>query len=554
MLRKLNKNKLFVMLFFINALTYCQIDSINQRISKNFLVEKLSFNSDADEFGGFVIDNEMYFTSNKKVRRGVQFINKEDKKYLYNIYKVSYDALSKKNISQPKLIKGVVNTKMNQSSPFITKDKNTMYYTGSKLDGRKKNNNLRILKATKKNNKWSDVQDLLINDDSYSNAHQVFNKKENKMYFISNRKNGLGGADIYSVEIDIDGSFGEVKNLGPKINSNKNEVHPFITEDNELYFSSNRDSGYGGLDIFYVNLNSKDKKVYNLGSLINSKSDDFSFSMNSITNRGFVSSNKEGNINVYGVSQLKPVKEIIKKDSIKKIDPNFIKKIDILDYTLVNSLNKLEFEKHTNTLSLSSEVFLDSVINHLRLNKKNVLDVNSIVENKNVDLKLYNQRVKIAVDYIRKSIKYSYRYISEEDKKEDLISNKKINFKEYENNSGDYEYPEVYFLYNSSYLSTEDKIKLESLIKTLKVNPHLKITIKTKADSRGGNQYNLQLTIRRLHRINEYLFSKGIAKNRITGFALGENKISNKCTNNIECSDNQHRINRKIEFKLSTKE
>ena len=111
MLRKLNKNKLFVMLFFINALTYCQIDSINQRISKNFLVEKLSFNSDADEFGGFVIDNEMYFTSNKKVRRGVQFINKEDKKYLYNIYKVSYDALSKKNISQPKLIKGVVNTK-----------------------------------------------------------------------------------------------------------------------------------------------------------------------------------------------------------------------------------------------------------------------------------------------------------------------------------------------------------------------------------------------------------------------------------------------------------
>ena len=119
-------------------------------------------------------------------------------------------------------------------------------------------------------------------------AHPALSKDEKTLYFSSDMPGGKGASDIYSVAINDDGSFGEPKNLGERINTEGKETFPFIGENNELYFSSEGHLGLGGLDIFVTNLNpqTKDEKlVVNVGKPINSSKDDFAFVIND-TKRG----------------------------------------------------------------------------------------------------------------------------------------------------------------------------------------------------------------------------------------------------------------------------
>jgi outer membrane protein OmpA-like peptidoglycan-associated protein len=163
---------------------------------------------------------------------------------------------------------------------------------------------------------------------------------------------------------------------------------------------------------------------------------------------------------------------------------------------------------------------------------------------------LYNNRVKSVVDYIESSIKYSYTYVTEEGGSKTYIS-------EVVNNDiaeVGFQFPEIYFDYNSSYLSKKDEKELTGLVKKLLENPLLKVEIKTKTDSRGSNKYNLFLSDKRLNRIKEYLILNGISSNRIVGFSLGESQILNKCIDQSECTDLEHRINRGVNFKFSLQE
>ena len=117
---------------------------------------------------------------------------------------------------------------------------------------------------------------------------------------------------IYKVEIKPDGNFGEPENLGKSINTEGRETFPFISESGILFFASDGRPGLGGLDIFQVDLNKIDKRnaVLNIGAPINGPMDDFSFCINETSNRGFFTSNREGgegNDDIYGFTQIKPI-------------------------------------------------------------------------------------------------------------------------------------------------------------------------------------------------------------------------------------------------------
>ena len=103
---------------------------------------------------------------------------------------------------------------------------------------------------------------------------------------------GLGGNDIWKVDVSEGDVYGTPVNLGSKINTEGNEQFPSITDDNLLYFSSDSRQGLGGLDIYVINLN-KSENALNLGKPVNSEKDDFSFSFNTKRNLGFFSSNRE---------------------------------------------------------------------------------------------------------------------------------------------------------------------------------------------------------------------------------------------------------------------
>ena len=114
------------------------------------------------------------------------------------------------------------------------------------------------------------------------------------MYFVSDRPGGFGGTDIYVVDIYANGAFSEPKNLGRTINTDAKEMFPYVTE-NALYFSSNRPMGFGGLDV-YKSEGSNDlfSVGINLGKPINSNRDDFSYIIDSTGVKGYFASNRKG--------------------------------------------------------------------------------------------------------------------------------------------------------------------------------------------------------------------------------------------------------------------
>ncbi len=145
---------------------------------------------------------------------------------------------------------------------------------------------------------WTNFKVLPFCNPKYSYGHPAFSKDGKIMYFIANIKGGKettkGASDIFKVDILENNTYSEPKNLGIKVNSFSKEMYPFISEDNTLYFASNRPNGLGGFDIYKSNMN-KDgtfEKAEKLPEPINSKHDDFCFIIDSDNKTGFFSSKR----------------------------------------------------------------------------------------------------------------------------------------------------------------------------------------------------------------------------------------------------------------------
>lgn len=145
---------------------------------------------------------------------------------------------------------------------------------------------------------WGNFKVLPFCNPKYSYGHPAFGKDGKTMYFISNIRGGKeaakGASDIFKVDVLEDNSFSEPKNLGIKVNSYSKEMYPFISDNNTLYFASNRPNGFGGFDIYKSKIN-KDgsfEKAEKLPEPINSKQDDFCFIIDSNGKTGYFSSKR----------------------------------------------------------------------------------------------------------------------------------------------------------------------------------------------------------------------------------------------------------------------
>ena len=146
-----------------------------------------------------------------------------------------------------------------------------MYFTRSGTkSGRDDALHLNIYVANYNDGNLSRVRNLPFNNDEYSVMHPSISKDGTRLYFSSNMPDGLGGFDIYYVNIDRNGRYSQPVNLGPGVNTEGNEVFPFIYRDDILFFSSNAHPGLGGLDVYMtVGLGSETQEVLNLGNPFN---------------------------------------------------------------------------------------------------------------------------------------------------------------------------------------------------------------------------------------------------------------------------------------------
>ena len=278
------------------GISSCYFALDTNSIKKLIKVHKLDtviFNAGTSNFA------PMYWNSSTRLlftsaRKGGVILNpeKQDSRYLCDLY---YTELKDTGWMKPVNFGRPVNTGLHEASSVISSDE-IMFYTRWSDANR---NESYIYMAKMKDGLFYESYKLseTVNKPGYRAMQPYVSFDGTKLFFSSNRPGGQGGFDLYMCNIDENGITGEAKNLGPTINTPKDEVTPFYhTISNTLFFSSNGHTGIGGLDIFKSSLNTDDS-IYaapkNLGTPINSSKDDAYFILDRIQTKGYFSSDRE---------------------------------------------------------------------------------------------------------------------------------------------------------------------------------------------------------------------------------------------------------------------
>ena len=480
-------------------------------IENRFEVNKLSVNSDRSDFGAVLYDDVLYFASARNESSKIYGWNGEP---FLDIYQSTYKADG--SYSEPIPV-DELNTRFHEGPVAITKDGTIIYFSSEsfkdKLFEKDKTHKLKfgqvnLYKAVKENGKWSNIIPLPFNSKSYSAGNPSIDKEGKVLYFASNMPGSIGGTDIWKVTVNGDGTFGIPENLGNKINTVGDENFPFVTDDSILYFSSNGLTGFGSLDVFSVDLN-KDLEPNNLGKPVNTEKDDFAFTFNTDKNIGFVSSNRSGKDHIYSATPIcKAQISVVVKNAktaaflanskVVVLDVNNT----IIDSQMTNSSGEVIYNVECKK-PYKLEVFQDGFVTK---------SFSAISEQG----KIYIEAALEPIDVI----------VTETE----IILNP------------------IYFYSNKSDITDRGAVELDKLVYVMSQNDAIKIHVKAHTDSRGTDEYNLDLSDRRAQSTVAYIISKGINSDRILGTGYGESLPKIDCQD--KCTELEYALNRRSEFMI----
>lgn len=429
------------------------------------------------------------------------------------------------------------------SNVAFTNNLKTMYFTRS-LYGEEnttkshkdKKEVIAIFKATKSSDgSWGQITPLPFNSENYDVGHPALNKDNTKLYFSSNMSGTLGKSDIFVVDILENNKYSKPRNLGSGVNSKGNELHPFISRDNKLFFSSNGMGGFGGLDIYVVDLNDKNSKAKLLPKPINSKSDDFSYIFNQTTKRGYFSSNRpggKGGDDIYLFFEKEKKEEVIVKEKKKECSQK------IIGTVYINATQKR----------------VENALVKLKDDNEKVIETFQTEENAKFYFRL-DCATKYKIEASKEGFKTSER-IMLTNKHENLIAKKNLFLTETAKKGEKKEFlyvGSVDFDYNEWKLKERYRYELDKAIRIMKANPKLTIHFESHTDSRAPADFNMELSEKRIDILKEHIGFSGIFRKRFSGEAFGETKPINRCVKGVECKEEEHLANRRTIFVLKEK-
>lgn len=166
---------------------------------------------------------------------------------------------------------------------------------GKKIPGEDGIVKMQILSAAKSGSDWGNVKELPFNNDNYNVIHPTISVDNEILIYASDMPGGYGGYDLYQSK-KVGNSWTFPQNLGPEVNSEGNDVFPFLHADGMLYFTSDKSGGKGGLDLYYtLKLDGQEwVEPVNMGGSFNTSFDDFSLIVDRDKKNGYFSSNREG--------------------------------------------------------------------------------------------------------------------------------------------------------------------------------------------------------------------------------------------------------------------
>ena len=470
----------------------------------------LEINSDNSEFGPFLQDNTLYFTSAR---------NKSRKNYGWNeqpfldIYK---STLNDDGTFSEATTVSELNSKYHDGPVTITGDGNIMYFSSDSFREnsfeKDKINKLKLgrnnlYKATKDGDSWGNIKPISVSSNDYSTSNPSVTKDGKTLYFSSDMPGSLGGVDIWKVSVNADGSFGTPENLGAKVNTEGNESFPFIADDNNtLYYSSTGKQGLGGYDIYQIDL-SNGSQVVNMGKPVNSEKDDFSFTFNKAKNMGFYATNRNGNDDIFTATPICSVTVMTIVTNAKTGEVLANAKVSILD----DKKNIITSETSNSKGEVSYKV---------ECGKAYVIQASKDGYEGNSFPVAASNGPTAKVDAALEPIDV-------------IVKENEIVLKP------------IYFEFDKSNITQEGAFELDKLVQVMKNNDKLVIMAKANTDSRGSDSYNMSLSDRRAKSTVQYVISKGIPASRISGKGYGESDPVVKCD---ACTEEEHAQNRRSEF------
>ncbi len=417
--------------------------------------------------------------------------------------------------------------------PAFSSDGKRMYFTRMIL----KNNSIEesMIYISKRNGSEWGAATILPNvnmDGVYSRQPAVGELYGREvLFFVADMPGGYGGDDIYYATIDGD-NYGKPVNLGEVINTKDDELSPFYFE-GRLYYSTNGLPGLGGFDIFSSDWNGNSwEKPVNLGKGYNSLTDDLFYSLDQSGEAGFLFSNRpyEGKKKLFSETCCDHIFEFGYRDLnidllVKVLDqkgPLMDAKVELVDLSDVNpepAVTKTNFNGNTFTFPLDKNKPYKAIVT------KNGFETQTIEFT----------TAGIIDDY---TVEKTVKLVTAVPEMQTVKINEAIRL----NN--------IYYDYNDFKILPDAEKDLEVLLGLMEKYADMVIELSSHTDARGTDSYNLTLSQKRANSAKEWLVQNGVRASRIKAVGYGETAILNKCVNGVECTDEEHRFNRRTEFKI----
>ncbi|GAB1454615.1 OmpA family protein [Draconibacterium sp.] len=478
-------------------------------------IEKTSLNTVQSDFGPAFVNDELWYSSFTdeeiaKLSKG------EDKDVFYSLLSSKLDQNG--NVSGSKSLEFEDISKGYHAGPVsycpVTKE---LFVTLSNFDNpeirnkvyRKADIRLKIIVAQKVDGIWKFKEELPSNDPSYSVGHPAVSVTGDTLFFSSNKPEGsFGGSDIY-MSIRDNGKWGQPVNLGNKVNSVNDEMFPFFFDSSVLFYATNNgENQKSNFDLQYICIDGNDFGISKSLDMLNTDEDDFGLIINSAGKIGYFVSRRTGGLgddDIYKVTfkgEYRLELLVMDKKSMQTV-PN--PKVKFSD----NVVGVLSGVLLTRALPENTSLTVYTEMEGYQNTSKNITSVGKpygIIRDT-----IWVEKVEIGQKFVMENIFYDFD-------KWDILP--------------------------------ESKIELNKLIEIMNDNPSWKVELGSHTDARGSDSYNETLSQKRSDSAVDYIVNNGISRNRIIAKGYGESQLINRCKNGVECTDEEHRQNRRTEFTI----
>lgn len=465
-------------------------------------------------------------------QNGIAFSNPtpfydEKNKISFQQYQLKWTEKTAEGFDTPKDFANDIHTKYFLGAPSFTGDYARMYFSMNDAEARyatHKNfekagvssegiNTLNIYFADKNSTGWSAPAMVSFNSREYSTTHPSVSKDGKKMVFAANKPGGKGGYDLYSSELK-NGEWTNPLALPTQVNTVGDELYPFIWNDTLLFFASTGRVGYGGADLYKsVFRNGTWQEAENMGPAFNSYADDFGLFWTD-ARHGYFASNRS---TPPGVDEFWEFEKIIHFKS----GGGFV-----MDELTLKGLGGTTIDVYEG----------DSLIATLTTDALGNFDFSRFDPDKIYTLVAHKDGYKDSRITINPA-------------KDDLLA-LKFNMEPIVEKDVVFTFNDILFDYGKSDILPASAEILDRLADLLLKNPGARVELSAHTDSRGSDKTNQELSQQRANSSVAYLISKGVLAEQLVSKGYGESVLKNGCSNKVECTEEEHAVNRRVEIKV----